>query len=304
MLPAKPWKFEAVARLVLGVFLCMFAGSLVLSAFQFSATTRKLAYEFYGALALSLVFLAITLFLIRRPWRLEKIAQQLAVVLVCFYAGLLLGSWAQKLAGPAFGPSVEQMIVASLSFQGAALLLVGAFLREHGATWSEAFGFRNQWRHALLLGFIVACLFLPIGWSLQWLSAKVMLHLPRLHLKPEEQEAVQTLQLAGTWVSRLVLGIITILLAPVAEEVLFRGILYPWIKQLGYPRLALWGSSLLFAAVHVNLMTFVPLTFLALALALLYERTNNLLASITAHALFNGFNFTLLYIFEEALNRT
>ena len=49
------------------------------------------------------------------------------------------------------------------------------------------------------------------------------------------------------------------LLAPVAEELLFRGILYPAIKQAGFPRLALWGTSLLFAAMHMNLVTFVPL---------------------------------------------
>ena len=96
----------------------------------------------------------------------------------------------------------------------------------------------------------------------------------------------------------MVLGIITIGLAPFAEEVLFRGILYPWIKQLGFPRLALWSTSLLFAAIHLSPVSFVPLAALALGLAILYERTNNLLASIAAHALFNGFNFTLLYLFQ------
>jgi CAAX protease family protein len=84
-------------------------------------------------------------------------------------------------------------------------------------------------------------------------------------------------------------------LAPVAEEMLFRGILYPAVKQAGFPRLALWGTALLFAAVHQNLVTFVPLTVLALALAWLYERTDNLWAPITAHAMFNAMNFVILY---------
>jgi membrane protease YdiL (CAAX protease family) len=91
-----------------------------------------------------------------------------------------------------------------------------------------------------------------------------------------------------------VLGFVTILLAPLAEEVLFRGILYPWIKQIGFPRLALWGTSLLFAVVHMNLVTLLPLLLLALLLAQLYERTDNLLAPISAHALFNALNFGLL----------
>jgi hypothetical protein len=147
----------------------------------------------------------------------------------------------------------------------------------------------------MMLGVILACLFLPVAMGLQWLSAQVMVHLPRLQLRPQEQEAVQTLQMAVTWFHRLALGTVTIVLAPAAEEILFRGILYPTIKQAGFPRLAMWGTALLFAAIHLNLATFVPLTILALGLALLYERTDNLLAPITAHALFNAMNFVILY---------
>jgi membrane protease YdiL (CAAX protease family) len=301
MLSAKQWKFEAVARLFLSIILCMFLGSLLFTAFHVGGT--KHFYAFYAAFAFSVGLLLTAVVLLRRPWQVETAVTRLAIVLLCFYGGLLVGAWAQKLAGPPYGASIAQMIVAAMSFQGAALLLVARFLSEHQTNWSSAFGFKNQWRQALLLGFIVACLFLPLGSGLQWLSAKIMLHLPRLHLKPEEQQAVQTLQLAGNWKSRVVLGVITILLAPVAEEVLFRGILYPWIKQLGFPRLALWGTAVIFAAIHMNVATFLPLACLALALALLYERTNNLLASITAHALFNGFNFTLLYLFQEQLDK-
>jgi membrane protease YdiL (CAAX protease family) len=122
-----------------------------------------------------------------------------------------------------------------------------------------------------------------------------MIHLPQLQLKPQEQESVQTLQMAVTWLNRLALAVVTIVLAPAAEEMLFRGTLYPTIKQAGYPRLALWGTALLFAAIHLNLVTFVPLTVLALCLTILYERTDNLLAPITAHALFNAMNFIILY---------
>jgi membrane protease YdiL (CAAX protease family) len=187
------------------------------------------------------------------------------------------------------------MIVAALSLQGAALVLIPHFLREQRLSWKEAFGLGNNWRHAVMLGMILACLFLPVAMALQWFSAQVMVHLPRLQLKPQEQEAVQTLQMAVTWANRTVLGLVTIVLAPIAEEMLFRGILYPAIKQAGFPRLALWGTALLFAAIHLNLVTFIPLTVLAFVLTLLYERTDNLWAPITTHALFNAMNFVILY---------
>ena len=71
------------------------------------------------------------------------------------------------------------------------------------------------------------------------------------------------------------------------------------IKQAGHPRIALWGASLAFAAIHVNLATFLPLLLLALILTWLYETTGNLLAPIAAHSLFNTMNFVLLYVAES-----
>ena len=70
--------------------------------------------------------------------------------------------------------------------------------------------------------------------------------------------------------------------------------MYPSIKQAGYPRAALWGTSLMFALWHFNLLTFLPLTVIALVLAMLYERHDNLLAPIVAHATFNAGNFLLI----------
>ena len=85
------------------------------------------------------------------------------------------------------------------------------------------------------------------------------------------------------------------------EETLFRGVLYPLIKQQGYPRIALWSTSLFFALIHANLMTFLPLTVLALALVWLYERTDTLLAPVLAHGFFNLANFVLL-VYENQVN--
>jgi membrane protease YdiL (CAAX protease family) len=95
------------------------------------------------------------------------------------------------------------------------------------------------------------------------------------------------------------LGIATIILAPVAEEILFRGVLYPTIKQHGFPRAALWGTSVLFALIHFNVAIFVPLLLLALLLVWLYEKTDNLLAPIAAHATFNAVNFAMFFLMKD-----
>lgn len=297
MLSAKAWKLDALIRLGLSVFVCVYGGSLLVTAMH-HAGAAGVNLRFYSVLVAAFVFLGATLFLLRRPWRFEEALRRLVGLLACFYAGLSLGAWAQQMAGPS-GPSMGQMVVGALSFQGLALVWISRFLREHQTGWVEAFGFANRWPVAVLLGIVMACFFLPVGWGLQWAAGQGLTHLPYWHPKPEEQQAVQTLRVATGWAHRLLLGALTILLAPVAEETLFRGILYTWVKQLGFPRLALWGTSLLFAAIHLNLVTFLPLLVLALLLAGLYEWTDNLLAPITTHALFNGLNFAALYLAQR-----
>jgi membrane protease YdiL (CAAX protease family) len=301
MLSAKPWKADAIIRLGLSVIVCVFAGSLVLSVQHYASAGGKVSPKlFFPLAAAAFGGMAATLILICKPWPAESFSRRLGALMVCTYGGLFLGMWVQQLSGvTSAGSSIWQVIVASLSFQGAALILIVRFLREHQISWSEAFGFPNQWRKAVLLGVIVALIFLPLGWGLQQASMLVMTHLPHFKLHPEEQLPVHVLRVSASWAGRITLGAAAILLAPVAEEILFRGILYPAIKQAGFPRLALWGTVLLFAAVHLNVVTFVPLAVLALVLTALYERTNNLLASITAHALFNALNFVTLFLVQQ-----
>jgi len=300
MLSAKPWKPDAILRLLLSVFICIFAGALLPSLWHRPWTAGgSVAKLIVPLAAFSLCCLVATLVLLNRPWRLETFERRLIAVLVCFCAGLFAGAWVERLSGarPA-DASIGRMVIASLSFQGAGLIFMVRFLREHQVTWADGFGFRNQWIRAVLLGILVALIFLPVGWGLQQACGQLMTHLPHFKLQPEEQPAVHALRVAASWWNRLALGATAILLAPVAEEMLFRGILYPAIKQAGFPHLALWGTALLFAAVHTNLVTFVPLMVLALALTALYERTNNLLAPIAAHAMFNALNFGSLMLQE------
>ena len=185
-------------------------------------------------------------------------------------------------------------MIGTLTFHGVSLVLVNVFLRQHQISWKQAFGFNApRLGRALLLAAIVSLLVLPIALSLGQLSAKV---LTMFHQPVKAQQAVESLQAAGSLAERFYFGIAAILVAPFVEEIIFRGILYPAIKQRGFPRVALWGTSLFFAATHTNLMTLLPLTFLALILTLLYETTDNLLAPIVTHSLFNATNFFwLLY---------
>jgi membrane protease YdiL (CAAX protease family) len=301
MLSPKPWKADAIIRLGLSVLVCVYAGSLVMSVQHYlSAGSKVSPLRFFPLAAAAFAGLTATLVLIRRPWAPESLPRRLMALMICAYGALFLGMWVQQLSAVASaGTSIWRVVVASLSFQGAGLILIARFLREHQIGWTPAFGFSEQRGKAVLLGVLVALIFLPVGWGLQQACAFVMTHLPRFQMEPEEQLPIRVLRVSLSWPGRITLGAAAILLAPVAEEILFRGILYPAVKQAGFPRIALWGAALLFAAVHANLVTFVPLTVLALVLTALYERTNNLLAPIMAHALFNALNFVTLFLIQE-----
>lgn len=232
-----------------------------------------------------------------KPWKLEALLRLLLGVFLCMFVGMTLLLVARKVF--AFGEEhfIWRAIVAALSFHGVALVLIAFFVREHQMTWNEAFGLDRERNRALLLGVLVAVLFLPLAWGLQWLAGQFM---SRLDLELVEQQAIQALRDSASWRGTVVLGLIAIVLAPVAEEILFRGILYPAIKRAGFPRTALWGTSILFAVIHGNLLTLLPLLVLAIALTLLYEATDNLLAPIATHAAFNAANLVMLGLSEWA----
>ena len=93
--------------------------------------------------------------------------------------------------------------------------------------------------------------------------------------------------------------VMAVIVAPVAEEILFRGYFYGVIRRFGGRLAAILTSSLLFAAIHVHLPSMLGLGILAVILCLLYERTGSLWATITMHATFNATTIAVLIFFPE-----
>jgi membrane protease YdiL (CAAX protease family) len=295
MLTEKPWTWDAIVRLLLGAFICLCLGSIVVSIWHYAGPLGARRIAFFAITGSGIVLLVASLVIITKPWSIDELFRPMLFLLGCLSAGLTLAAWTQKLASPPDnGRSAEQMVVA----EAAVLIFFIGFLRARCMSWADAFGLRHNRRNAVLSGIVVACIFLPVAEGLQWASAHLMTN---LHIEPQEQEAVHALRVTSEWSNRVVLGVLALFLAPIVEEIFFRGMLYPAIKQAGFPRLATFGVSLLFALIHFNVVSFVPLFVLAILLAALYEHTNNLLAPIAAHALFNGLNFAMLYLFQNQL---
>jgi membrane protease YdiL (CAAX protease family) len=228
-----------------------------------------------------------------KPWRAEAVMQLCVAQIVCLCLGMITVGLLHMLGVTGFKEeeSFGNIFIGTLSFQGATLVLIPFFLRRHQVSWCETFGFLGpKIRHPLLLAlgfvFVLAVVLL--------LQAASLSTLDRLGFPPEDQTAVKLLTDAKSMWTTVYLGVFAVVLAPVAEEFIFRGMLFPFVKQLGFPKTAWFGISFLFALIHMNAPTFVPLFVFALALTWLYDRTDNLLAPITAHALFNAVNYTVL----------
>jgi membrane protease YdiL (CAAX protease family) len=229
-----------------------------------------------------------------KPWRAEAVLQLCAAQIACLCLGIAAIGLLHKLGVHGFlrDESFGSVVAGTFCFQGATWPLILIFLRQHGVGWREAFGFSGpKLKHALLtaVGFIIVVL--PVVLLLQAASIHA---LEKLGWPVEDQAAVKLVTDANSLWMTVYLGVFTIVIAPVAEEFIFRGMLFPFVKRLGFPKLAWFGVSFLFALIHADKAIFIPLFALALALTWLYEKTDNLLAPITAHALFNAVNFVML----------
>ncbi len=87
----------------------------------------------------------------------------------------------------------------------------------------------------------------------------------------------------------ITLWVAAVVLAPISEELFFRGLLQTFLVRLLHSRwLAVGVASLIFGAVHFQQPQAIPaLALLGLLMGYAYERTGSLLPAILIHALFN-----------------
>lgn len=91
------------------------------------------------------------------------------------------------------------------------------------------------------------------------------------------------------WVTILVLVVI----APVTEEFLFRGLLLPGMMRLYSVRTSIFATALLFAFIHLNPWQFPVAFVLGILLGWWRVRTGSLVPCLFGHAVFNGMPIVL-----------
>lgn len=137
---------------------------------------------------------------------------------------------------------------------------------------------------ALLIGAgvfgISIAILTPVSALWNWL-------LSRLGVAAGEQDLVQMFRGETDPARIAMLALIAVVIAPIFEEIIFRGALFGYLRTRIPRALAIALPSLLFAAVHFNLRASLPLFVLAVVFSIAYERTGRIAVPIVAHALFN-----------------
>ncbi len=110
------------------------------------------------------------------------------------------------------------------------------------------------------------------------------------------QESVRALQKRDDLGFLVLMRFSAIVVAPICEEIVFRGYLYGVAKRYCGPLAAAMSSALVFSAAHASLVALLPLALFGLLLAWLYERTGSIWAPIAVHACFNAATVVVLMV--------
>lgn len=180
-------------------------------------------------------------------------------------------------------------LVASALFSVALLLFVAAFLRFRGLNLDALAGFsKMSFRRALCTGAVLLLAAYPLIFLADAVSQRL------LRRGADRQGIVELFSASGTLTQRILIIVLAVAIAPIAEEFLFRFFLYGVLKRYCGKLAALLANALLFAAVHAHLPSFGPLFVLGSCFTLAFEWSGSILVSMTMHALFNALTLTAL----------
>ena len=95
--------------------------------------------------------------------------------------------------------------------------------------------------------------------------------------------------------------IATVIISPIFEEILYRGLLYNKLKEISNVFIAVFISSILFAFLHIpgygfNIKMF-SLVLDGILLTYCYEKTDNIYVPILVHSINNFFIFLFKYVY-------
>ncbi len=143
------------------------------------------------------------------------------------------------------------------------------------AGWRKVFWIAPLFVFAMMA---VVSLQLGLGWK-DWVEG-------RFGARP--QDTVTLLRESTDFVLVLGLAFSAVVIAPLTEELIFRGYLYPVVKRFSDRWFAAIFTGVFFGVIHFNVFSLPTLAVMGVVLVVLYEMTGSLWVPIACHAAFNA----------------
>jgi membrane protease YdiL (CAAX protease family) len=205
-----------------------------------------------------------------------------AATAVSFAMALALGI----VAKPPQGRTPHEILALTAVADAALLAILFGLARWLLRAGPRELGFRAPSRADLRLALVAA----PALWI-----GSILVNIAQIRLLGPRPQSLVVSFGAHEGLEAFVLDVITGgVIAPLAEEPLFRGLVLGGLAQRVPFAAAAVVSSLLFALTH-GVGVLAPIFALGLGLAYLYRRTGTLWAPIVAHALVNTISLVLLF---------
>jgi len=221
-----------------------------------------------------------------RTWSTPELGVALSAILLFHISAVLA---ALLFCGSeAFGA-----VFASLLSHGVSLVIITRIERRRGGSWAIRFGLSRRQMKTLLLAPLFYIATLPVLMIATGVWHFLLKQI--LGLEIELQDAMQFIA-QGSFRLKILLILLAVIAAPLFEEMVFRGLLFPYLVK----RTGLAGGTVLvsmfFALIHMHAPSFAPLFLLSVVLCLAYWRTGSLWVSIGIHALFNSISIIALLL--------
>ncbi|MFO0997216.1 MAG: type II CAAX endopeptidase family protein [Alphaproteobacteria bacterium] len=211
----------------------------------------------------------------------------LAGILAILATGLLLDWLATVKLGLPLSPFVQTIVVLGLPPLATLTSVLAIGHGRCGLPWS-AFGFRRVGASAILRAIGAWLLFLPVVAALIY----AMFRITGATAIGRQIQLIPALGALEPWQMPILAALIAVA-APVAEETLFRGVLFGWLRRHWPFWPSAFLSALVFSLLHMILEVMPPTIALGLLFAWMYERSRSLWTPIAVHMVHNGVVFAV-----------
>lgn len=221
------------------------------------------------------------------PWTLVDVAEAVAVLLFALVVGGLISPGAPQRGAESAGEGTMRAVLIGVQYVlvvGATIALIIWRVRSRSSHPWRVLGMRFRGL-ARLVGIGIAGYAVFLTGILTVGALLGSLFGGALALAQTTEEIIGS---AASTTEVVLYLILVSVLAPLAEETIFRGYVYGGLRRFLSAGQAILLGGLVFAAVHLNADALLMITAIGALLCYLYERTRSLVPGIVAHALHNG----------------